>query len=377
MTWSNCVSRTIQIRINLTRSFWYAIEVLHTRSDNTSVSAMSIQSRLLVHEKSRCNTSKRRINEVFITSKITIITITNSSRLLRMQCIVERKWSKQCIEALSMLLEQVSTLHERFFRKRFTHCLDQTSIEIFIKMRKDNSFSLITRQDIYNAKKIIRAKRLNKYTFTKILLKILHRENWFIKIQLNEKINQVRRLFFVNKHVKEMLCKNFEIIVMNCIYKTNKYKMSLLVIMSHTALSTSFYIDFAFLESEKEKNFAWVLQQLKALYISLDLKNSSVIVIDRDLTLMKVIETQYSITHNVLCIWHINKNVLKNCKSLFVTQKQWEKFLIVWYKIVYAHIRDEYKAIWRELCIKYNVEHEAKIKYLKCWKIWWLSIAFV
>ena len=72
---------------------------------------------------------------------------------------------------------------------------------------------------------------------------------------MNENIKQMRRLFFVNKHVKKILIKNFEIIIMNCTYKINKYKMSLLVIMSHTILSTSFYIDFAFLKKEKKKNF--------------------------------------------------------------------------------------------------------------------------
>ena len=83
---------------------------------------------------------------------------------------------------------------------------------------------------------------------------------------------------------------------------------------------------------------------------------------------MKIIKTQYFDTYNLLCIWHINKNVLKNCKVSFVTQKQWEEFLIAWYKVVYAHTRDEYKAVWITLIRKYNIEHKAKIKYLK--NIW-------
>ena len=114
---------------------------------------------------------------------------------------------------------------------------------------------------------------------------------------------------------------------MDCTYKTNKYKMPLLVIMGHTALSTSFYVGFAFLEGEEEEDFAWVLEQLKALYTSLGLKDPSVIVTDRDLGLMNAIKAQYPDVHNLLCIWHINKNVLKKCKKHFATQKEWETFL--------------------------------------------------
>ena len=90
----------------------------------------------------------------------------------------------------------------------------------------------------------------------------------------------MRKLFFVNKHVIDIFRKNSEIIIMNVIYKINKYEMSLFVIMSHTTLNSSFYIAFAFLK--KKKNFVWVLQILQTLYKHLDFKYACVIVIDRD-----------------------------------------------------------------------------------------------
>ena len=42
---------------------------------------------------------------------------------------------------------------------------------------------------------------------------------------------------------------------MDCIYKTNKYKLSFLVIVRHTALGSTFYIGFAFPANEKEANY--------------------------------------------------------------------------------------------------------------------------
>lgn len=83
----------------------------------------------------------------------------------------------------------------------------------------------------------------------------LNRDNWFTKMLLENETKRVKRLFFVNKHIKKVLCKNSEILVMDCTYKTNRYGMPMLVVMSHTSLGTSFYIGFAFIEKKEEKNF--------------------------------------------------------------------------------------------------------------------------
>ena len=89
---------------------------------------------------------------------------------------------------------------------------------------------------------------------------------------------------------------------MDCIYKINKYRMSLLVMMSHTVLGTSFYIAFAFLVSKEEKDFVWVLTMLQALYRHLGLSDSSVVVIDQDLALMNIIARVFTLTVVLLCI---------------------------------------------------------------------------
>ena len=121
--------------------------------------------------------------------------------------------------------------------------------------------------------------------------------------------------------------------------------MSLLIIMSFIALKINFYIVKIFLNDEKFENFNWVIEQLKKLYVLLSLKNSVVIITDRDLIFMNVIEINYSKIYNILCVWYINKNVFKNCKTTFVTQKNWEKFLIVWHVVVYAHTSTKYEKI--------------------------------
>ncbi len=212
-----------------------------------------------------------------------------------------------------------------------TSIIDIVSREFLASERLNNPSSLLTAQDIYNAKKKIRDKRLGKYTSTQALLKHLNHNRWFVKIKLRKNTKKIRRLFFLNKKSEHILSKNFEILVINCIYKTNKYKMSLLMIVKQTSIGTTFYIVFAFLESERPENYVWILKHLKNAYGALDLLDPDVIVTDRDLTLMQAIEKIFSNTAALLCIWHVNKNVLKNCKVLFTTEKTWIEFQAVWH----------------------------------------------
>ena len=154
---------------------------------------------------------------------------------------------------------------------------------------------------------------------------------------------------------------------MDCTYKTNKYRMPLLIIMSHTALGTSFYIGFAFLE-EEEEDFKWVIQQLKALYASLGLKDPAVVITDRDLGLMNALKNEYPDVYHLLCIWHINKNVLKNCKRSFAYQKDWEDFLAAWYEVVCAHTIEACAEAWSSLKATYCHDYMEEVQYL--WDTW-------
>ena len=152
---------------------------------------------------------------------------------------------------------------------------------------------------------------------------------------------------------------------MDCTYKTNKYRMPLLVIMGHTALGSSFYIAFAFLESEEEESFVWVLEMLQALYRHLGLPDPSVVVIDRDLALMNAIARVFALAVVLLCIWHINMNVLKHCKPAFDTQENWKKFYDAWREVVHASNEEDYKTTWKALKLAYRHDHQEEIDYLK------------
>ena len=50
--------------------------------------------------------------------------------------------------------------------------------------------------------------------------------------------------------MQKLLRENFEILIMNCIYKINKYKMLLLIIIDVTSLNIFYYVVFCFMKGE-------------------------------------------------------------------------------------------------------------------------------
>ena len=103
-------------------------------------------------------------------------------------------------------------------------------------------------------------------------------------------------------------------------YKTNRYKLSLLNIDGVTPTGMTFSATFAYLKGEHLNNVVWVLEWFRCLFLIYDAL-LGVIVIDRDLALMNVVKNVFLECTNLLCRFHIDKNVKAKCKSLFGKKK--------------------------------------------------------
>ena len=189
------------------------------------------------------------------------------------------------------------------------------SIDILIHFRNEIFDILIQIQNIYNVKKRIRHRRLKKYIFIQLLLKILHRNDWFIKFRLQIINKRIKNLFFINKNVNNIFVKNSKIIIIDCTYKTNKYRISLTIIINHIAFDTNFYIDFVFLNEEKKMNFEWLIQQINKLYRMLNLKDFEIIIIDRNF-----VETNKSLINAICMSNEYDMNDVKNryAKNIYI-----------------------------------------------------------
>ncbi|KAI5427084.1 hypothetical protein KIW84_032494 [Lathyrus oleraceus] len=138
-------------------------------------------------------------------------------------------------------------------------------------------------------------------------------------------------------------------------YKTNKYRQPLFEIVGMTSTELTFDIAFAYMESEQTENFCWVLEKLKELLVK---KHScpQVILTDRDLALMKAIEIVFPRSINLLCRFHINKNVGAKCKQYMVNDMQ-KTIYTLWMEVVWASDEVEYGQRLHQLeqaCVDYS-----------------------
>src|SRR5690242_82069 len=103
-------------------------------------------------------------------------------------------------------------------------------------------------------------------------------------------------------------------------------------VVGMTAFNTTFSACFVFMNSETELDYNWALTRVKRMYSPGSLPE--VIITDRELALMRAIEEVFAESRNLLCIWHIEKNILSNCRKHFANDSQWTSFLTAWSDVV-------------------------------------------
>ncbi len=60
----------------------------------------------------------------------------------------------------------------------------------------------------------------------------------------------IRRLFFAKTTSQKMLKLNYEVLLIDCTYKTNVHKTPLCLITGVMPLNTTYYVAFVFLSAE-------------------------------------------------------------------------------------------------------------------------------
>ncbi|KAH1198125.1 Protein FAR1-RELATED SEQUENCE 6 [Glycine max] len=116
-------------------------------------------------------------------------------------------------------------------------------------------------------------------------------------------------------------------------YKTNRYRLPLLDFVGVTPTVMTFSAAFAYLEGECLNDVVWALERFRGIFLRRDVL-PQVIVTDRDLTLMNAVKTVFPECTNLLCSFHINKNVKAKCKSLIGQKNAWEYVMNAWGTLV-------------------------------------------
>jgi len=232
------------------------------------------------------------------------------------------------------------------------------SILTGLRLDLDEENPVFKPQDIWNARARIKAQSLGPLTPTQAVMRALSdKETWHMESKKKLYSEELEFLFFTPECMQKLLCENSEVLIMDCTYKTNKYKMPLLIITGVTSLNTSYYIAFCFMKGESFDDYVWVMEALKRLYEKLVLPFPEVILSDGDKALAPAIQHVFEgygrVTH-ALCVWHINNNVLEHCKKFFAIQEDFELFLKRWKALVCSLSEEELIDAWYALNEIYN-----------------------
>jgi hypothetical protein len=111
------------------------------------------------------------------------------------------------------------------------------------------------------------------------LINQLDQEGFWNRMQVDSE-GRVIAVLFAHPESLTYLQAYPDLLLLDCIYKTNRYGMPLLDIIGIDACQRSFCIAFAFLSGEEEQDYQWALERLKSLYEVCNTSFPSVIITD-------------------------------------------------------------------------------------------------
>ena len=110
----------------------------------------------------------------------------------------------------------------------------------------------------------------------------------------------------------------------------------------------TFSIGFCFFPEETSQDFIWAFQCFQELGI-----NPSVMVMDGDQAQKNAAEVIFPNTPSILCIWHVKKCVLSNCKSI-VRPEDWPEFEAAWPGVIQVDTNEQFNDRWLDFQSKYS-----------------------
>jgi len=183
--------------------------------------------------------------------------------------------------------------------------------------------------------------------------------------QLDEN-SHITLLFFAHPESLILLKQYLEVLLMDCTYKTNCFHMPLLDILGCTGLNHTFFTAFVFLSGETEEDYSCALKMLREVMNTREIAFPGVIVTDKDQGLMNATCHVFPQSQNLLCGWHINKNVLSYGQDLKLYEKNSKEessFMGQWHELVLSKTVKDYEKRWIEFQMKWQ-EYPQLLKYL-------------
>ncbi|KAH1226067.1 PKS-NRPS hybrid synthetase [Glycine max] len=203
---------------------------------------------------------------------------------------------------------------------------------ILLTLKEHNANSCTTIKQIYNARSAYRSSIRGADTEMQHLMKLLERDQYIHWHRLKDEV-VVHDLFWCHSDAVKLCNACHLVFFIDNTYKTNRYRLPLLDFVGVTPTAMTFSAGFAYLEAERVNNIVWALERFRGLFLRND-RLPVVIVTNRDLALMNAVKTMFPESTNLLCRFHIDKNVKAKCKSLIGEKNVWDYVMDNWGTLV-------------------------------------------
>jgi hypothetical protein len=215
---------------------------------------------------------------------------------------------------------------------------------------------LLTR-DIYNIRHQQMRESLNGRTPIQALLSQLTADDFVSEFKLDAE-NHVTHLFFASHRALHLFMLYPEVLLLDCTYKTNRFGLPLLNMVGMSGVKLSFLVGCAFIQSEGEEDFRWVLECL-LLHTNF---SPGIVVTDCDFALMNALQHVFPSSYHILCRWHVRRSVQSRCKSYFSSRRVSNRqnatsaqndlvkdFMCGWDEVVFSEDVATFRIKWRKL----------------------------
>ncbi|GJJ74327.1 zinc finger SWIM domain-containing protein 3 [Entomortierella parvispora] len=152
----------------------------------------------------------------------------------------------------------------------------------------------------------------------------------------------LKALFIMHPASLALLRQFSRVLSMDCTYKTNSARLPFLHVVGFTATNQTFSVAGAFISSETGSDYEWAIQRL--IDYAPEVRNTKIILTDTEKALMNALSELLPDAMNLLCGWHVRKNVEKMVSQVSNDDVIRDKFMTSFEALICSETEEEFEA---------------------------------
>jgi hypothetical protein len=126
--------------------------------------------------------------------------------------------------------------------------------------------------------------------------------NFSLQEYINKITQRLEQLFFAYPDAIQLLKKHPYVLLLDCTYKTNRFRMPLLNICVVTGNRKTVQVGLCFLSSKKKADYNWAIAQFTELIRIHDIEELLLLVTDRELALINILDQIFPRINYIFCL---------------------------------------------------------------------------